>query len=1110
MIARSRRYGFAVAACSLFLAEHAAGQRVLVITQARTTTGEGASLSAHIVDFDHDVVLPDVVRLPGLVETRPVQISEKGADALLSFGFTSRPGSRDHRFGVAWLDIWPALGRRYETHVSSPGVEIWPAGFYGPENQDSYSLFVERSSAGSGVYSSAPDTAERQKLFALSGTPIDFDRADYRLAILSRDPRSGAYRIELVHALSGRNMSSVEAGGADTDALDANSAWIQFSQDRELLLLATTFQVVKKSESQHFTRIRGYDPNTLEERWPPVTVSGEARKSSVFADASSGSLWIASQEPGTDFARAALFRLDAGNTEQRVDISFMEVYAPPLVETRRGQNYVHLAVNRRLLRISEDGESTAEAKLDNSIAALQETATGVLVAEGNRIHLLDSNTLVESKTIPFSTGFVVDIAVIKTSAGKDEDGDGSVALTERLRRTSDANVDSDGDGQSDGVDPLPSRPSADIVAPAIVSFSGAAVGSEFRSILVAPEYAAETNTRVELSGPKTPFNVYPKVLNRFPGITSILVDPSQYTAGESGYASSYADAVVSMSGDDGRVASGSRRILVEVLPDVSPIRRVLWLAGAPVAGLADASIPFGAIRSALSSPPHYFAHETTTLTPDAMDSRYAVVVLPISSAVRGLPTRRALFEYVAQGGGMLLVCDFGAPEYEDTVNQWLRPLGVSVRIAERLGGDFVVSTESVFALTADSLRMSDAAEVLVDDTRSVIAGNGRGPNGAVFAALTYGVGRVAVLASPEPLLDRGKASNHSHEFALEVFEWLTRARQEVRDVDGDGLSDEIEDRDGNGAIDPGESHSLLEDTDGDGVSDGLEDSNVNGRVDEGETSPLNPDSDGDGLWDGADAVPVEAGAELRIERVALPDGGIGEAERPVTGPGEGGTRVEVFGAGFSPKAEVWFGSRRSPRVRMAYPTQLNVDTPACADADGGPVSVLVRDPDAQRSATLAYGYHYAPRTIVDLTMRALERTAAQYEMYEGTLALEVNSHGAELSSMDIVLDLPGVDNEELSVRPGSWSVRDERRVGLEPIREGWRVTVTSGRGAQAAGSVAALIDWRISPDSELRSIAIEIVSAAVRAKNNELLSTTTRPTTAVLGRQPAAIRRGRP
>ena len=42
----------------------------------------------------------------------------------------------------------------------------------------------------------------------------------------------------------------------------------------------------------------------------------------------------------------------------------------------------------------------------------------------------------------------------------------------------------------------------------------------------------------------------------------------------------------------------------------------------------------------------------------------------------------------------------------------------------------------------------------------------------------------------------------------------------------------------------------LRDTDGDGVIDGIEDANINGRVDPLETDPLNPDSDGDGITDG--------------------------------------------------------------------------------------------------------------------------------------------------------------------------------------------------------------------------------------------------------------------
>ncbi len=70
------------------------------------------------------------------------------------------------------------------------------------------------------------------------------------------------------------------------------------------------------------------------------------------------------------------------------------------------------------------------------------------------------------------------------------------------------------------------------------------------------------------------------------------------------------------------------------------------------------------------------------------------------------------------------------------------------------------------------------------------------------------------------------------------------------DSDGDGLPDWVEDGDGDGTVDPGETDPHNPDTDGDGLPDGIEDANHNGTVDPGETDPRNPDTDGDGLLDG--------------------------------------------------------------------------------------------------------------------------------------------------------------------------------------------------------------------------------------------------------------------
>ncbi len=78
---------------------------------------------------------------------------------------------------------------------------------------------------------------------------------------------------------------------------------------------------------------------------------------------------------------------------------------------------------------------------------------------------------------------------------------------------------------------------------------------------------------------------------------------------------------------------------------------------------------------------------------------------------------------------------------------------------------------------------------------------------------------------------------------------------EAPDTDGDCLPDSLEDRNGNGMVDPDETDPHDADTDDDGLLDGncgSEDLNANGMVDPGETSPANPDSDGDGIYDGTE------------------------------------------------------------------------------------------------------------------------------------------------------------------------------------------------------------------------------------------------------------------
>ncbi|MFK7932408.1 MAG: hypothetical protein AB8G22_02795, partial [Saprospiraceae bacterium] len=61
---------------------------------------------------------------------------------------------------------------------------------------------------------------------------------------------------------------------------------------------------------------------------------------------------------------------------------------------------------------------------------------------------------------------------------------------------------------------------------------------------------------------------------------------------------------------------------------------------------------------------------------------------------------------------------------------------------------------------------------------------------------------------------------------------------DCRDNDNDGILNSIEDQDGDGTVDSGETDPNDDDTDDDGINDGVEDSNQNGIHDSNESDPL--------------------------------------------------------------------------------------------------------------------------------------------------------------------------------------------------------------------------------------------------------------------------------
>ncbi len=109
------------------------------------------------------------------------------------------------------------------------------------------------------------------------------------------------------------------------------------------------------------------------------------------------------------------------------------------------------------------------------------------------------------------------------------------------------------------------------------------------------------------------------------------------------------------------------------------------------------------------------------------------------------------------------------------------------------------------------------------------------------------------------------------------------------DTDGDGIDDGVEDTDGDGQQDVGETDPDDDDTDNDGLLDGTEDANGNGVQDAGETDPLDVDSDDDLLQDGTEqGLTAPEGNDTNLN-VFIPDADDTTTTDPLDGDSDGGS-----------------------------------------------------------------------------------------------------------------------------------------------------------------------------------------------------------------------------
>lgn len=176
----------------------------------------------------------------------------------------------------------------------------------------------------------------------------------------------------------------------------------------------------------------------------------------------------------------------------------------------------------------------------------------------------------------------------------------------------------------------------------------------------------------------------------------------------------------------------------------------------------------------------------------------------------------------------------------------------------------------------------------------------------------------------------------------------TTTNPDDADTDGDGLGDSLEDANGDGALDPGETDPANADTDGDGLDDGVEDVSLDGIVDADETDPTLPDTDEDGIDDGVEVAGVTLPLDDDSDDDGLLDGtedadGNGVLDVGETDPTDFDTDADGLSDGLEFGLLAAEGNDTDGGIFVADADETTTTDPLLVDTDGGTVSDGIED-----------------------------------------------------------------------------------------------------------------------------------------------------------------------
>ena len=547
----------------------------------------------------------------------------------------------------------------------------------------------------------------------------------------------------------------------------------------------------------------------LEVRGVPVDDSNP-----VYA-AGASRFWVATREPGLRFAYLTEVNVGREGAEKIAEYAFSDVVAPLRIAADSKGTGILVGIGKRL-EIWRDGKpGGTPLTFDEPIGAVAWQGERLFMGEGSRLHVLSCDILETQRIVQLQSGRIAGIRVLTTPGQPDPS----------------TRADSDGDEIADTLDPEPERPSPTLHLQPFVRFRGESAGRQFRAVQLKNPYPDPMRWSLEYNRNELPWlSAYP-MRGDLPGWFLMGVEPRHYEQGQSddGHVSVH----IRRESDGAEAAGSPYRIGVRVSPARPAVARILWLIeGAPDnPHPRDATDPLRlkGLMDLLAGPANHFSHTVCRGPLSESLEDFPIVVLNLPAVAAGIVARQALLDYVSSGGALLLFGSHEGPAFSESYARWLKPAGLVLDTATGVTGTYTSASSNPVARHCSSLAISEGAALTVEEPFEILAPVTGMPGVAALAIRQYGTGRIAALAAPTPLETPALNKQSNRQFAMDLIQWLAMAGLDSQDLDGDGLADDMEDL------------------------------NRNGAVDDGETNPLNPDTDGDGIYDGADTSPGSGG-----------------------------------------------------------------------------------------------------------------------------------------------------------------------------------------------------------------------------------------------------------